>query len=120
MKMITLLGIGLLAFTFGCQSAAPPIETRKVDTTPQETAKAEPPAADDHDHAEHDENKAPRISLDDAKKAFDDGKAVFVDTRAATFYENEHIKGAINVPSADFENAYSSIPKGRKIITYCS
>ena len=118
--MITLLGIGLLAFTLGCQSTAPPIETRKVDTTPQETAKTATPPADDHDHAEHDEKKAPRISLDEAKKAFDDGKAVFVDTRAATFFENEHIKGAINVPSSDFDNAYSSVPKDRKIIAYCS
>ncbi len=46
--------------------------------------------------------------------------AVFVDTRAATFYQNERIKGALNVPSSDFEDNYKAVPKNKKVIAYCS
>jgi len=68
--------------------------------------------------AVHDE--APRISLEDAKKAFDDGSAVFIDTRPADSYKLEHVKGAINITSNDFEARYKEIPTGKKIIAYCS
>jgi len=64
--------------------------------------------------------EAPRISLEDAKKAFDAGDVVFVDTRAAAAYKTEHIKGAINIPAGEFEKRYAEVPKGKKIIAYCS
>jgi hypothetical protein len=74
------------------------------------------PKVDEHGHADD----APRISLADAKKEFDAGSAVFVDTRAAATYKSEHIKGAINVPMEAVETKYKEIPKGKKIIAYCS
>lgn len=63
---------------------------------------------------------APRISLADAKKDFDAGNAVFVDTRAEIAYKGEHIKGSINVPMEAVETRYKEIPTGKKIIAYCS
>ena len=63
---------------------------------------------------------APRISLDDAKKDFDAGKAIFVDTRAEVQYKQEHIKGAINIPAEAFQTRYTEVPKDKKIIAYCS
>ncbi len=62
----------------------------------------------------------PRISLADAKKDFDAGKAIFVDTRAAESFKLEHIKGAINIPAGEFETRYAELPKDKKIIAYCS
>ena len=71
------------------------------------------------DHAEH-SDEAPRITLEEAKKEFDKGTAVFIDTRAQSAYNVEHIKGAINIPAEAFETRYSEIPKDKKIIAYCS
>ena len=64
--------------------------------------------------------EAPRISLEDAKKDFDGGKALFIDTRSADQYKAEHIKGAINIPAAEFETRYAEVPQDKKIIAYCS
>lgn len=63
---------------------------------------------------------APRINLADAKKEFDAGTAVFVDTRAEVSYRAEHVKGAINLPMEAVELRYKEIPTGKKIIAYCS
>ena len=63
---------------------------------------------------------APRITLADAKKEFDAGNTVFVDTRAAAAYNSEHIKGAINMTTDAVESRYKEIPAGKKIIAYCS
>ena len=63
---------------------------------------------------------APRISLADAKKDFDAGKAIFIDTRAEASFKQEHIKGAINISAESFETRYKEIPTGKKIIAYCS
>ncbi|HEY0429547.1 MAG TPA: rhodanese-like domain-containing protein [Pyrinomonadaceae bacterium] len=63
---------------------------------------------------------AARISLADAKKEFDEGTAVFVDTRAEVLYRQEHVKGSINLPMEAFETRYKEIPTDKKIIAYCS
>ena len=65
-------------------------------------------------------DQSPRISLADAKKSFDDGAAVFVDTRGAPSYQNEHITGAVNISAEFFESKYRDLPADKKIIVYCS
>jgi 3-mercaptopyruvate sulfurtransferase SseA len=85
-------------------------------TTADKPATAAAPKTDEHGHTDD----APRISLADAKKDFDAGNVVFIDTRAETSYKQEHIKGAINIPMEAVEARYKEIPKGRKIIAYCS
>ena len=64
--------------------------------------------------------EAPRISLADAKKDFDAGNVIFVDTRAESQFKDEHIKGAINIPADAFQTRYAEVPKDKKIIAYCS
>jgi 3-mercaptopyruvate sulfurtransferase SseA len=110
------------------QNAAPPVanstaaqngnssSSNSGSNTVAEQPKNAAPKVDEHGHADD----APRISLADAKKEFDAGSAVFVDTRAAATYKSEHIKGAINVPMEAVETKYKEIPKGKKIIAYCS
>ena len=66
------------------------------------------------------EEAVPRIAMADAKKDFDAGNAVFVDSRAEDAYKTEHIKGSINVPFGSQEAMMDKIPKGKKIIIYCS
>jgi 3-mercaptopyruvate sulfurtransferase SseA len=66
------------------------------------------------------DSEVPRISLEDAKAAYDAGKAVIVDSRAEVTYQQEHIAGAINIPIGSGDEKFSQLPKGKKIIVYCS
>jgi hypothetical protein len=61
-----------------------------------------------------------RISLSDAKAAFDSQNAIFLDVRDAGTYGSSHIKGAINIPLTEIEARASELPKDRWIITYCT
>jgi hydroxyacylglutathione hydrolase len=74
-------------------------------------------ATPEHQDDGHD---APRISLADAKKAFDDKTAVFVDTHTAEQFALEHIPGAINIQANTIKQNLDKVPKGKKIIAYCS
>ena len=63
--------------------------------------------------------EVPRITIEDAKKGFDDGSVFFVDARAEDIYKQEHIKGAVIINGAE-DNRFDALPKGKKIIVYCS
>jgi len=66
-----------------------------------------------------DTTEVPRISLEDAKKAFDEKTAIFIDSRPLESYKTEHVKGAINIPLGSTTD-FSNLPKGKTIIVYCS
>lgn len=109
---IALIGISILT---ACQNTATPtMETAKTNSA--ETPKTAPTAEKNEDPLA----KVPRISLADAKKAFDEGNIVFVDTRAEVQYREDHVKGALNIPAEAFETRFAEVPKDKKIITYCS
>lgn len=62
------------------------------------------------------------IKIDFAYKLFQEGKK-FVDARPVEEYEENHIKGAINIPfygSENYESVLNKISKDEIIITYCS
>ncbi len=60
----------------------------------------------------------PRISIEEAKNKFDDGSAVFVDTRSQADYEKAHIPGAISMPLRELPTRLGELPRGKEIITY--
>ncbi|MEP6946949.1 MAG: rhodanese-like domain-containing protein [Acidobacteriota bacterium] len=66
------------------------------------------------------EADVPRVSPADAKKAFDDGSAVIIDARSEESYKGDHIKGAINIPFGQQDKMMDKVPKGKKLIIYCS
>ena len=117
------LGLGILT---ACQDTASPgkvTETAKTTNSNSTTAanstapnSASAPKVDEHGHAD----SAERITLANAKKEFDAGNVVFLDTRAEASYNNERIKGALNITEANLEEKYKEIPKGKKVIAYCS
>lgn len=113
--ILPLLMFLLLAIGMGCNNAAKPTIT-KVETSKQ--TQQQTPQADAHDHSQ--DSNAARITLADAKKAFDEGKAVFVDTRDSSSYNFNRIKGAIHLPMSEFATGWQKLPKGKKIIAYCS
>lgn len=85
-------------------------ETKAANTEIPATAEAAATPVDD----------AQRITLADAKAAYDAGTAVFVDTRSEASFKAEHIKGAINVHADMLEAKIKDLPKNKKIIAYCS
>jgi 3-mercaptopyruvate sulfurtransferase SseA len=108
-KIFYLMMVASLGLAIACVDAAAP--PKIVPNAQANTADARA--------AEHADD-APRISLADAKKEFDSGTAVFIDTRGSESYRQEHIKGAINITTADLAAKADTIPKGKKIIAYCS
>jgi hypothetical protein len=66
------------------------------------------------------QDDAPRISLEEAKRDFDNKTAVFIDTHAKDQYDAAHIPGAINIPTNLVKFNIDKIPKGKKLIAYCS
>jgi len=66
------------------------------------------------------QDDAPRISVEDAKKAFDGSTAFFIDSRPADSYKIEHIKGAINITSDMLKDKLKDLPKNKTIIAYCT
>ena len=117
--MSSMLAVGLAAL-LGCEqnsatanltAAATPVAASPApETTPEPKGESKYKGPAD----------VPRISVEDAKKAFDAGTAVFVDSRAEAAYKVEHIKGALNIPNGADAEKFSALPKGKKVIVYCS
>lgn len=62
----------------------------------------------------------PRVSLSDAKKAYDDGTAVFVDVRDSASYRQSHIPGALSIPLDELASRENELNPSDWIITYCT
>ncbi|MBC7901595.1 MAG: rhodanese-like domain-containing protein [Saprospiraceae bacterium] len=112
-KPILLCLAAALVGTAACANTM--TQTSNVQNT--NIAKPETPKASP---AAHEEDNAPRITLADAKKDYDAEKAVFIDVREESFYKLDHIKGALNITANTLDANISRIPKGKKIIAYCS
>ncbi len=73
------------------------------------------------DNGASEENLA--ISLDEAKKAYFSGKALFIDARSLKLYAEGHIRGAVNFPLDEFDEHFDRIKpqlfKKDLVITYC-
>ncbi|HSU25762.1 MAG TPA: rhodanese-like domain-containing protein [Pyrinomonadaceae bacterium] len=108
-NLVLIFGLAMLAFVVACANpAAPPVRVENA-ASPSNAASAE---------QQHDD--APRISLADAKKDFDDGTAIIMDVRSEEAYKQEHIKSSINLANGINDEQLNKIPKGKKIIAYCS
>jgi hypothetical protein len=61
-----------------------------------------------------------RISLVEAKAAFDQKKAVFLDVRGSAVFAESHIPGARLIPSTEIETRFTELNQNDWIITYCT
>ena len=61
-----------------------------------------------------------RVSLSDAKAAFDAKTAVFLDVRGEDQFAASHIPGAVNIPEQLLPGRFGELPKNQWIITYCT
>ena len=101
-KTLLVISLLLLLAASACNSASPQAEsTPKSYPNPsypnpiQTQAKQASPLT---------EADVPRVPVDEAKRAFDNGEAIIVDVRSAEAYAAGHATGAINIPLAGFEN----------------
>lgn len=62
----------------------------------------------------------PRVNLTNAKLAFDQGSAIFLDVRATTAFADSHIPGAISIPEEDLESRSDELDPNEWIIPYCT
>ncbi len=61
-----------------------------------------------------------RVSLGDAKAAFDLKQAVFVDARDASSFAQGHIPGALSIPLEELPSRLKELSPKDWIITYCT
>jgi 3-mercaptopyruvate sulfurtransferase SseA len=61
-----------------------------------------------------------RVSLADAKTAFDTKTAIFVDVRDADSYADSHIPRALSIPLAELNERLDELNRSDWIITYCT
>lgn len=61
-----------------------------------------------------------RASLQDAKTAFDNSEALFVDVRSSGEFASSRIPDAVSIPLADIAGNEPAVEKGALIYTYCT
>lgn len=61
-----------------------------------------------------------RVSLGDAKAAFDAGEAVFIDVRGDQVYAMAHIPDALSIALSDLTIRMNELDPQQRIITYCT
>ena len=95
--------------------------TANADTSapvaPQGTPAPTPAAAAQSD-IPHPEIR--RISVEETQALLAKHEAITVDTRSASVYETAHVKGALNITGGDLEAKLKSLPRDKKIVTYCT
>jgi len=70
--------------------------------------------------SERDYPEVPRVSLADAKAAYETGSAVFLDVRDAESYAQSHIIGSLSIPLNELPDRMGELDKFAWIITYCT
>lgn len=119
----------LLAAVSACSSAGPTAAPTPMDLPTLPTASVpvtvivEPTIAlPPINNLPQDDAAVPRVSVDQAKAAFDSGDAVIVDVRGPNSYARGHIAGALEISVSAIITDPSKLPldKNKWIITYCT
>ncbi len=123
-KTNILLTVTILAFAVQACSASSP--TTEPTIAPTQTLVAtqiiEPVSTQPQANLPQTEAEVPRVSVEEAKAAFDSGAAIIVDVRSAGAYAASHVPGAINIQLGEFETNPTGLEldKDQWIITYCT
>jgi predicted sulfurtransferase len=114
-KIKTILTIFiLLLFTLACNALIPLPDSNEA---PTQIVEPQP-----NINIPLTEAEVPRVTVEDAKAAFDSGEAIIVDVRGREYFDTGHAAGALSIPLSEFETNISKIdlPKDQWIITYCT
>ena len=121
MRTLNLLMISIVAggVLVGCTAQQQNSNDSTISRQPT-PARASPPVSNTNGHDHAAETAVPRIGIMEAQAAADRGEAVFLDVRQMDAFRTGHIKGAIAMPEAEIVPRAGTLPKDKKIITYCS
>ena len=110
--MRKILLILLFALTISACSASTPTEMAVTAEPTRSLAEGLPQTEAD----------VPRMTVEEAKAAFDNGAAVIVDVRTTQSFVTRHIAGALSIPLTRIEENPKSVTldKNQWIITYCT
>jgi 3-mercaptopyruvate sulfurtransferase SseA len=61
-----------------------------------------------------------RVTITELRDMLDQGKAIVIDVRGDVSYNQEHIKGALDIPEAQLNSRLGEFPKDKLIVLYCS
>ena len=126
-KHILIATFALLLTSLACNALLPQAEPTLaptliptqiiIPTEVTEPVSTQPPANLPETDAE-----VPRVPVEQAKAAFDNGQAVIVDVRGADAYARSHIAGALEISLSAIQTDPANLPldKNKWIITYCT
>jgi hypothetical protein len=118
--LATVLGSVVLVGCVSQQNSSSGSGTSGAQTTPARTSGSPQSLSGPPGHDHEAETAVPRISVTEAEAAVRQGEAVLLDVRLAPAYTAGHIKGAIAMPEPEIAARARSLPKDKKIITYCT
>jgi 3-mercaptopyruvate sulfurtransferase SseA len=112
-----ILALSILILTASCSTVLPTAEP-----TPTMVVIVEPTTPPQKSSIPASEASVPRVSVEEAKAAFESGAAIIVDVRSQPAYEASHVAGAINIQLGEFETNINglTLDKNQWIITYCT
>lgn len=114
---ILIITVGTLLILSAIPAGTPAAPAPSVPrTVPQASAPQAAPTAP----AELPYPEIVRVSLGDAKAAYDLKQAVYLDVRDADSFANSHIPGAVSIPLNDLETRLKELDSQAWILTYCT
>ena len=63
---------------------------------------------------------ARRITAAELHAVWQKGEVVIIDTRGESAYKDEHIKGAISMPTGTVLSRFDELPRNKMIAAYCT
>jgi hypothetical protein len=109
-----------------CKASDTEANLRADSSTPSAAVPAPDKAAPDKPAPDKPSPESPaaeaarRVTPAELRKMLDGGQAVVYDTRTKAAYDQEHIKGALSMPSNDVDTRRGELPKNKTIIFYCT
>lgn len=104
---------GLLWVATGSLAFAQPQTAPPPPAAPEMAPAAQQPPADPLAAAR-------RITPEEARQAVAKGEAILVDVRGKENYDQEHAKGALQIPVSEIAARAGELPKDKLVITYCT
>ena len=122
MKKNNLLATGaLLVLVAGANFACHSTTAGTAATTATTAAAPDANAANAPAPSQNPEDLMPRVRVEEAKAEVTSGKGVIIDVRGTDAWKVAHVEGALDIQLADLEKSdFKNIPKGKRIIAYCT
>jgi 3-mercaptopyruvate sulfurtransferase SseA len=107
-----LLALGLLA---ACNS-----NESLVTQSPKATGSASKAPGQTPQTAQNPPDNARRITAEELHALWEKNEVLIVDTRNEPSFKQGHIRGAVLIPTTEFDARSGELPRNKTIVTYCA